>query len=117
MAAANGVRRVWVGKNTLLSTPAVSAVIRERSGPDVRSLSLFSFFVVIFGFVFFFSWLFCLGEKRNDEWRETNLSPRLQGSKATGGFILTASHNPGGPTEVRYVLALYLLSPAPFQLS
>nr|VDC62038.1 unnamed protein product [Brassica rapa] len=55
MAAANGVRRVWVGKNTLLSTPAVSAVIRERSGAD--------------------------------------------GSKATGGFILTASHNPGGPTE------------------
>ncbi|KAH0916158.1 hypothetical protein HID58_030604 [Brassica napus] len=59
MAAANGVRRVWVGKNTLMSTPAVSAVIRERSGAD--------------------------------------------GSKATGAFILTASHNPGGPTEVRSV--------------
>lgn len=43
MAAANGVRRVWVGKNTLLSTPAVSAVIRERSGADVRFLSLISF--------------------------------------------------------------------------
>lgn len=42
MAAANGVRRVWVGKNTLMSTPAVSAVIRERSGADVRSLSLTS---------------------------------------------------------------------------
>ncbi|MQM13216.1 hypothetical protein Taro_046140 [Colocasia esculenta] len=43
MAAANGVRRVWVGQNGLLSTPA--------------------------------------------------------GSKASGGFILTASHNPGGPHE------------------
>ena len=24
----------------------------------------------------------------------------VQGSKATGAFILTASHNPGGPHEV-----------------
>ncbi|GLT96703.1 hypothetical protein SLE2022_143080 [Rubroshorea leprosula] len=55
MAAANGVRRVWVGQNGLLSTPAVSAVIRERVGAD--------------------------------------------GARATGAFILTASHNPGGPTE------------------
>ncbi|XP_034573833.1 phosphoglucomutase, cytoplasmic 2 [Setaria viridis] len=55
MAAANGLRRVWVGQNSLMSTPAVSAVIRERIGED--------------------------------------------GSKATGAFILTASHNPGGPTE------------------
>ncbi|KAL9453436.1 hypothetical protein AB3S75_009108 [Citrus x aurantiifolia] len=55
MAAANGVRRVWIGQNGLLSTPAVSAVIRERVGSD--------------------------------------------GSKATGAFILTASHNPGGPNE------------------
>ncbi|XP_018724545.2 phosphoglucomutase, cytoplasmic isoform X2 [Eucalyptus grandis] len=55
MSAANGVRRVWVGQNGLLSTPAVSAVIRERVGHD--------------------------------------------GSKATGAFILTASHNPGGPHE------------------
>ncbi|XP_077236047.1 phosphoglucomutase, cytoplasmic-like [Tasmannia lanceolata] len=55
MAAANGVRRVWVGQNGLLSTPAVSGVIRERVGAD--------------------------------------------GSKASGAFILTASHNPGGPHE------------------
>ncbi|KAB1205780.1 Phosphoglucomutase, cytoplasmic [Morella rubra] len=55
MAAANGVRRIWVGQNGLLSTPAVSAVIRDRVGID--------------------------------------------GSRASGGFILTASHNPGGPHE------------------
>ncbi|KAG6579259.1 Phosphoglucomutase, cytoplasmic, partial [Cucurbita argyrosperma subsp. sororia] len=55
MAAANGVRRIWVGQNGLLSTPAVSAVIRERVGVD--------------------------------------------GSRSSGAFILTASHNPGGPNE------------------
>lgn len=55
MSAANGVRRVWVGQNGLLSTPAVSAVVRERVGGD--------------------------------------------GSKSNGAFILTASHNAGGPNE------------------
>mmetsp|Transcript_15760 Transcript_15760/g.36711 ORF Transcript_15760/g.36711 Transcript_15760/m.36711 type:complete len:564 (-) Transcript_15760:2-1693(-) len=30
MAAANGVGRVWVGKEGLISTPAVSAIVRER---------------------------------------------------------------------------------------
>ncbi|KAI5677816.1 hypothetical protein M9H77_08766 [Catharanthus roseus] len=55
MSAANGVRRVWVGQTGLLSTPAVSCVVRERVAAD--------------------------------------------GSKATGAFILTASHNPGGPHE------------------
>ncbi|GKC34184.1 phosphoglucomutase, cytoplasmic [Tanacetum coccineum] len=34
MAAANGVKSVWVGQNGLLSTPAVSAVVRERVGAD-----------------------------------------------------------------------------------
>ncbi|CAK7326775.1 unnamed protein product [Dovyalis caffra] len=61
MAAGNGVRRVWVGQDGLLSTPAVSAVIRERVGVDVSQL--------------------------------------VSGSRATGAFILTASHNPGGPNE------------------
>lgn len=37
MAAANGVRRIWVGQNGLLSTPAVSAVIRERVAADVSN--------------------------------------------------------------------------------
>jgi len=54
MALANGVRRVWVAKDGLASTPAVSALIRE-GGPM---------------------------------WK-----------KVFGAFILTASHNPGGPTE------------------
>lgn len=54
MGVANGVRRFWVGQDGLLSTPAVSAIIRERG-------------------------------------------PRWQ--KAFGAFILTASHNPGGPDE------------------
>lgn len=54
MAVANGVKRIWVGQEGLMSTPAVSATIRER-GPV---------------------------------WQ-----------KAFGAFILTASHNPGGPEE------------------
>ncbi|KAG6407755.1 hypothetical protein SASPL_130752 [Salvia splendens] len=66
MAAANGLRRIWVGQNGLLSTPAVSAVIRERVAAD--------------------------------------------GSKANGAFILTASHNPGGPNEVCARITSFLLS-------
>eukprot|EP00550_Attheya_septentrionalis_P006652 CAMPEP_0198294146 /NCGR_PEP_ID=MMETSP1449-20131203/21071_1 /TAXON_ID=420275 /ORGANISM="Attheya septentrionalis, Strain CCMP2084" /LENGTH=1060 /DNA_ID=CAMNT_0043994017 /DNA_START=92 /DNA_END=3274 /DNA_ORIENTATION=+ len=54
MGVANGVKRFWIGQDGLLSTPAVSAIIRER-GP---------------------AW-----------------------QKAFGAFILTASHNPGGPDE------------------
>ncbi|EWM21792.1 phosphoglucomutase [Nannochloropsis gaditana] len=54
MAVANGVKRILIAKDGLLSTPAASAVIRER-GP---------------------AW-----------------------QKAFGAFILSASHNPGGPSE------------------
>lgn len=53
IAAGNGVKRVWVGRDGLLSTPAVSTIMRRREGG------------------------FC----------------------AKGAFILTASHNPGGPKE------------------
>jgi len=55
MAAAAGVARVWCGSDGLLSTPAMSSVIRERSIGD--------------------------------------------GKKPFGGFILSASHNPGGIDE------------------
>ncbi|BBN11283.1 phosphoglucomutase [Marchantia polymorpha subsp. ruderalis] len=55
IAAANGVAQVWVGQDGLLSTPAVSGIIRDRVGS--------------------------------------------KGEKAYGGFILTASHNAGGPDE------------------
>jgi len=56
MAAANGVRRIWVGLNGLLSTPAVSAVIRERVGVDVSSVSViyFSSFFLLSMHSFFF---------------------------------------------------------------
>ena len=54
MGVANGVKRFWIGENGLLSTPAVSATIREK-GPV---------------------------------WQNS-----------FGAFILTASHNPGGPEE------------------
>ena len=53
MALANGVGTIWVGHAGLLSTPAMSAVIRTREG----------------------------------------------GFKPFGGFILSASHNPGGPDD------------------
>eukprot|EP00241_Pyramimonas_parkeae_P004095 CAMPEP_0114248876 /NCGR_PEP_ID=MMETSP0058-20121206/13817_1 /TAXON_ID=36894 /ORGANISM="Pyramimonas parkeae, CCMP726" /LENGTH=610 /DNA_ID=CAMNT_0001362333 /DNA_START=89 /DNA_END=1921 /DNA_ORIENTATION=+ len=49
VAAANGVRKMFVGRDAILATPAASAVIRAR--------------------------------------------------KAYGGLIMSASHNPGGPTE------------------
>uniref|UniRef100_A0A0G4I532 phosphoglucomutase (alpha-D-glucose-1,6-bisphosphate-dependent) n=1 Tax=Chromera velia CCMP2878 TaxID=1169474 RepID=A0A0G4I532_9ALVE len=32
IAAGNGVKRVWIGQNGLMSTPAASCVIREREG-------------------------------------------------------------------------------------
>jgi phosphoglucomutase len=54
IAVANGVKRIIIGQNGLLSTPAVSAIIREKT-------------------------------------------PTWQ--KPFGAFILTASHNPGGPDE------------------
>lgn len=63
MALSNGVQSLWVGKNGLMSTPAVSAVLRKRIGAN--------------------------------------------GAKASGAFILTASHNPGRPhedSEIKYIM-------------
>lgn len=54
IAIANGVRHIIIGQDGLLSTPAVSSIIREYS----------------------------------PQWK-----------KPFGSFILTASHNPGGPDE------------------
>lgn len=45
IAAANGVKRVWVGQDGLLSTPAVSGIIRDRVGPNVRLGNLRFIFV------------------------------------------------------------------------
>lgn len=52
VAAANGIAKLWIGVDGLLSTPAVSAIIRNR-----------------------------------------------ERGRAIGAFILTASHNPGGPDQ------------------
>eukprot|EP00922_Rhytidocystis_sp_ex-Travisia-forbesii_P058302 GHVS01086194.1.p1 GENE.GHVS01086194.1~~GHVS01086194.1.p1 ORF type:complete len:586 (+),score=101.23 GHVS01086194.1:123-1880(+) len=51
VAAANGISKIWIGKEGLVSTPAASAIIRHAAG------------------------------------------------KCLGAFVLTASHNPGGPDE------------------
>lgn len=101
MAAANGVKSVWVGQNGLLSTPAVSAVIRERVGKDA---SFYPSTISLICFFFFLRHIFT----------STMLSQISvlfsveQGSKAAGGFILTASHNPGGPHEVFFLLSPYM---------
>ncbi len=62
IAAAHGVKRCWVGRKALISTPCVSHIIRER-----------------------------------------------ENGVAYGGFILTASHNPGGPDEDFGVRALPIM--------
>ena len=65
MAAANKVTEVWIGENGLISTPAVSAIIRR-----------------------------CKDSK---------------GNYPFGAFILTASHNTGGPLEdfgIKYAFTL-----------
>jgi len=55
IAAANGVRKVVVGQNSLMSTPAISAMVRNLNESEPES--------------------------------------------CVGAVLLTASHNPGGPTE------------------
>eukprot|EP00744_Colponema_vietnamica_P012356 GILI01017356.1.p1 GENE.GILI01017356.1~~GILI01017356.1.p1 ORF type:complete len:637 (+),score=162.11 GILI01017356.1:54-1964(+) len=46
LAAANGVSRVWVAKNALLSTPAASAVIRNRRGGGDESVKAGGAFIL-----------------------------------------------------------------------
>ncbi|KAK1320978.1 hypothetical protein QJS10_CPA03g02020 [Acorus calamus] len=66
IAAGNGVGKILVGRDGLMSTPAVSAVIRKRKACiSILQLEFFSLIIMI--------------------------------SYANGGFIMSASHNPGGP--------------------
>ena len=80
MAFANGVTRIWVGQDGLLSTPAVSAIIRE-SGPVWKKVRHMPYM--------------CLEAETLEA---VCLTYRFAG-QAFGAFILTASHNPGGPDE------------------
>lgn len=69
---------ISIFRNGLLSTPAVSAVIRKREVCFWHYIinyvdgCLFNLFLIFCGFIFFFG-------------------------QANGGFIMSASHNPGGP--------------------
>lgn len=76
MLAANGFRHVIVGRDFLLSTPAVSALIRQRHAvgkpfSTVLLLKPFSAVNIVLSCV-----CVCV---------------------CAAGIILTASHNPGGP--------------------
>ncbi|KAK9178711.1 hypothetical protein WN943_027904 [Citrus x changshan-huyou] len=65
IAAGNGVGKIMVGRDGIMSTPAVSAVIRKQKAIVYFSLSFFKI--------------------------------ELYFTQANGGFIMSASHNPGGP--------------------
>ena len=41
IAAANGVKRVWIGQHGLYSTPAASAVVRERGPSYMKAFGAF----------------------------------------------------------------------------
>lgn len=74
IAAANGVKKIIVGQNGIISTPAVSAIIRARK--------LFGLF-------------FSSSSSKGSHVR----AHKQEKKKKKGGIILTASHNPAGPTE------------------
>jgi phosphoglucomutase len=65
-----------VCRHGLLSTPAVSAVIRKR---EVCLLSRSSHYV------------------HRRMFHLSSVSYSFQFSQASGGFVMSASHNPGGP--------------------
>lgn len=68
-------RFLFIRREGILSTPAVSAVIRKREASKTNSF----FSGITFSFNFLFS------------------SHFLKLQQANGGFIMSASHNPGGP--------------------
>ena len=74
ISLANGVSKLLVGKNGFLSTPAASAVIRSRRCYGALSLL-----------------------HKPAQRCSHSLPPML--SCNIGGFIMSASHNPGGPDE------------------
>mmetsp|Transcript_51681 Transcript_51681/g.66202 ORF Transcript_51681/g.66202 Transcript_51681/m.66202 type:complete len:889 (+) Transcript_51681:87-2753(+) len=67
IAIANGVHEIWCAQNGLLSTPACSAILRERKRKDI----LFK--------------------------QESDGTIPNQHDRPFGSILLTASHNPGGP--------------------
>lgn len=77
IAAANGIGRLWIGRDGLMSTPAVSAVIRYHLPPHPSGS------------------LICSDETPSG----MNSCREREGGVAAGGIILTASHNPGGPDD------------------
>lgn len=93
MAAANGIAKVYVAKDGLLATPAASAVIRKRKAHGVLPAA-----VAPAGH----KHRSCAGgllvAKYLIAWASRSvLLPADRELGCAGGFILTASHNPGGP--------------------
>ncbi|KAK6926311.1 Alpha-D-phosphohexomutase, alpha/beta/alpha domain I, partial [Dillenia turbinata] len=96
IAAGNGVGKILVGRDGIMSTPAVSAVIRKQKASFpfpvftaiahlCLSLSL-SLCLSLFSVSVSVSCFFSLSQLFS-----------IKHFQANGGFIMSASHNPGGP--------------------
>jgi phosphoglucomutase len=89
LAAGNGVKKVIVGQNAIMATPAMSAVIREQklygllsppsSLPSPSALTA------------------CAQASHVNYGDDPELIAYL--NLSSGGIIMSASHNPGGPDE------------------